>query len=182
MVGQPGARAAPPRSPHHRVLPPTMEPGLWAGDQPRGSGDYWKTMDPVAWGVRLPFLDEPMDPYQTTVHQQTVRRCAFIIGAVGLEQATHVDLKALSLAERQCFVARMFEHCTNADRTQVEFFETYGPPLRDAFRDMLRRTRVSAAVFERESCTKGDTQAVREAVANAIRAWNVFSGRINAVH
>jgi hypothetical protein len=38
MVGQPG-QVAPeyPRSPHHRELPPTREPGLWAGDAPQAS-------------------------------------------------------------------------------------------------------------------------------------------------
>ncbi len=37
--GQPGqVRPQPlPRSPHRRVLPPTREPGLWAGDAPRAS-------------------------------------------------------------------------------------------------------------------------------------------------
>ncbi|MBE4751514.1 minus agglutinin [Corallococcus sp. ZKHCc1 1396] len=37
--GQPGqARPQPlPRSPHKRMLPPTREPGLWAGDAPRAS-------------------------------------------------------------------------------------------------------------------------------------------------
>jgi hypothetical protein len=37
--GQPGqVRPQPlPRSPHKRVLPPTLEPGLWAGDAPRAS-------------------------------------------------------------------------------------------------------------------------------------------------
>ncbi len=37
--GQPGqARPQPlPQSPHKRVLPPTLEPGLWAGDAPRAS-------------------------------------------------------------------------------------------------------------------------------------------------
>ncbi|MDC0708836.1 DUF6310 domain-containing protein [Stigmatella sp. ncwal1] len=37
--GQPGrVRPQPlPRSPHKRVLPPTREPGLWAGDAPRAS-------------------------------------------------------------------------------------------------------------------------------------------------
>jgi hypothetical protein len=35
--GQPGQvrRQPPPRSPHKRELPPTREPGLWAGDAPR---------------------------------------------------------------------------------------------------------------------------------------------------
>nr|WP_044198253.1 DUF6310 domain-containing protein [Hyalangium minutum] len=39
--GQPGqVRPQPlPRSPHKRVLPPTREPGLWAGDAPRASQD-----------------------------------------------------------------------------------------------------------------------------------------------
>jgi len=37
--GQPGqVRPQPlPRSPHKRVLPPSLEPGLWAGDAPRAS-------------------------------------------------------------------------------------------------------------------------------------------------
>jgi hypothetical protein len=37
--GQPGqVRRQPlPRSPHKRVLPPSLEPGLWAGDAPRAS-------------------------------------------------------------------------------------------------------------------------------------------------
>jgi hypothetical protein len=38
MVGQPGQEAPEyPRSPHRRVLPPSREPGLWAGDAPQAS-------------------------------------------------------------------------------------------------------------------------------------------------
>lgn len=38
IVGQPGQGAPEyPRSPHHRELPPTREPGLWAGDAPQAS-------------------------------------------------------------------------------------------------------------------------------------------------
>jgi hypothetical protein len=38
VVGQPGQQApAFPRSPHRRVLPPSREPGLWAGDAPQAS-------------------------------------------------------------------------------------------------------------------------------------------------
>lgn len=171
-----------PRSPHKRVLPPANEPGLWAGDELRASGDYWKTMDPVAWWVRIPFLDEPLDPFQTTVHQQTVRRCAFIIGFVGIEPITHVNLRSVTAEERACFVAKMFKHCADSDRTHVERFETYGPPLTDAFRDALRRTRALAKAFEWNMCKDGDTDVVEEAVKKAKSAWDTFSGRVNAVH
>jgi hypothetical protein len=38
QVGQPGLQPQEyPRSPHRRVLPPTREPGLWAGDEPQAS-------------------------------------------------------------------------------------------------------------------------------------------------
>jgi hypothetical protein len=38
VVGQPGQQDQEvPRSPHRRVLPPTREPGLWAGDAPQAS-------------------------------------------------------------------------------------------------------------------------------------------------
>jgi hypothetical protein len=38
QVGQPGLHPREyPRSPHRRVLPPTREPGLWAGDAPQAS-------------------------------------------------------------------------------------------------------------------------------------------------
>jgi hypothetical protein len=38
VVGQPGQGAPEyPRSPHRRVLPPSREPGLWAGDAPQAS-------------------------------------------------------------------------------------------------------------------------------------------------
>jgi hypothetical protein len=38
QVGQPGLQPQEyPRSPHRRILPPTREPGLWAGDEPQAS-------------------------------------------------------------------------------------------------------------------------------------------------
>jgi hypothetical protein len=38
QVGQPGLQPQEyPRSPHRRLLPPTREPGLWEGDEPRAS-------------------------------------------------------------------------------------------------------------------------------------------------
>jgi hypothetical protein len=38
VVGQPGQGAPEyPRSPHRRILPPSREPGLWAGDAPQAS-------------------------------------------------------------------------------------------------------------------------------------------------
>jgi hypothetical protein len=42
-----------PRSPHKRPLPPSEEPGLWAGDGPIGSAS--PTAQPTLLGVPLPF-------------------------------------------------------------------------------------------------------------------------------
>ncbi len=50
--GQPGqVRPQPlPRSPHTRVLPPTPEPGLWAGDTPRASQELEADPTPESAG------------------------------------------------------------------------------------------------------------------------------------
>ena len=57
--GQPGqVRPQPlPRSPHTRVLPPTREPGLWAGDAPRASQE--PEANPTPEGLRANRRDPP---------------------------------------------------------------------------------------------------------------------------
>jgi hypothetical protein len=106
-MGQPGQQGAGlPRSPHHRPLPPSLEPGLWAGDKPRAS----KKLEPassVLFGVQLPRL-----PISDTQEEEgPARACVEVwnhaLRGTGLAE----KLNALRPAEKRCMVSHMFNTC-----------------------------------------------------------------------
>jgi hypothetical protein len=152
---------------------------MFSGDRPRASyEDYWKTMKPIAWGVRLPDLEDVLEPYQ-----QIVRRCAFVISVVGAAVPDiYVVLQTLTPEQMRCFVARMYEHCANADRVQIERFETYGQPISQNLWNALRQSKTAARAFAWDACATDETDDVKRAVAEGIRRWPELDGRDNANH
>jgi hypothetical protein len=103
-VGQPGHLAPEPlpRSPHKRVLPPERGPGIWAGDEPKGSAE---TQPPSILDVILPVLDE---------HQSlpAVRRCVeFYKNALFREPNLAQRALRLTPGERLCVFGSLFTEC-----------------------------------------------------------------------
>lgn len=117
MVGQPGQQGAPevPRSPHKRVLPATKEPGLWASDSSAASN---LPAVPRIVGVDLPF-----PPGATKDEEKYIARtCGQEMSRVvqGLRTLNKWDVTGLSLEERRCIAARLYEHCASGRRTLFE--------------------------------------------------------------
>jgi hypothetical protein len=107
VVGQPGQQSPElPRSPHHRPLPPTREPGVWAGDEPQASRSA-SPSPPGLFGVVLhgvPVSDSQVDEWPA-------RACVAMWNAA--LPGTDLETKVTSLrpAEKKCMVARMFSDC-----------------------------------------------------------------------
>ncbi len=94
-----------PRSPHQRELPPSLEPGLWAGDEPRASRKREPAL-PELFGVLLPGHDTP-----ATQAANLARVCVDMwnnaLPGTGLGE----KVNALRPAARRCVVAWMFDTC-----------------------------------------------------------------------
>ena len=108
VVGQPGSFVSPPpRSPHQRELPPSLEPGLWAGDQPQAIRKR-EQRKPKLFGVPLPRVAVDGD-----VHEQETpaRACAAVWEQVLSGTKLEAEVLALKANERRCFAARAFQNC-----------------------------------------------------------------------
>lgn len=107
-TGQPGHLRTPqeyPRSPHTRVLPPSREPGLWAGDSPRASNDV--AVKPSLLGVTLPGI--PLS--RTQVDNGPALVCAQTWGLAIPRSGLSDKVNALDAPTRQCMVAQMLQFC-----------------------------------------------------------------------
>jgi hypothetical protein len=110
MVGQPGVPTPElPRSPHGRELPPTREPGLWAGDAPRASRSTPRG-EPDLLGVLLPGL--PLPDGKRDVGPAQACAALWNEALAGSELVNQVN--ALRIDTKRCMVAYMFNVCTRA--------------------------------------------------------------------
>lgn len=105
-VGQPGhvAPEPAPRSPHKRYLPPTKEPGLWAGDEPKAVRQSVRILD-----VEI-ILGQPVAESDAAV--TPIRLCAAHVQSV-IDRDTHLMTMALELSGsgRRCFSAIALYEC-----------------------------------------------------------------------
>lgn len=90
------------RSPHERSLPPTKDPGLWSGDQPRAS--ILPTIDVLGIGVPVP--DAFASKSNPAIH------CAVLV-ASGIRTGNRLQeaFDALSLTDKSCFVTSAMWTC-----------------------------------------------------------------------
>lgn len=156
VVGQPGARAAPPRSPHHRVLPQTpdtqREPGLWAGDQPRAASAPWNGREPILLGLRLPDPDHE-DPLYPLMLEQRVR-CAHHGDALYDLKMRPEDLVAESGRVRACLAAYSWRHCAMSDVVDLERARDGGVRFMPQIEAALRANLADAERLIARTCTK----------------------------
>jgi len=108
VVGQPGSHTeALPRSPHQRVLPPSVEPGLWAGDEPRASRKH-ESGKPELFGVLLPVLElGSTEKVEGGPAIACVALWKHALPGTGLAE----KVSALRPGDRRCMVAHMFNAC-----------------------------------------------------------------------
>lgn len=107
---------SPPRSPHKRVLPPEKGPGIWAGDEARGSlrpPPMRKTGDPIpdikVLGVPVPHHPDAKDGLDTAPTEQCAGANQNVLMAGDMALARRAG--ALSAEQRSCLVAMAQYDC-----------------------------------------------------------------------
>jgi hypothetical protein len=147
-VGQPGHLRAPqeyPRSPHARVLPPSPEPGLWAGDGPQASkGTIAK---PSLLGIALPGI--PVSETQTDVGPAL--GCAALWNDSLADTGLAEKVNSLKPDAKRCMVARMFLTCARVIAKWDDDSSKDGVVVLLA-RQKRAKLRQAADDFVREAC------------------------------
>lgn len=107
-MGQPGQQSQQyPRSPHARPLPPSAEPGLWAGDGPRAA--LIPARKPLLLGVELPYAEGADEETQLITYT-----CAGFMGYWHAGTATKARGPRLGEAQTRCLAARLYAKCTQS--------------------------------------------------------------------
>jgi hypothetical protein len=167
VLGQPGmGPESLPRSPHHRVLPPTREPGLWAGDRPRAVAEEppdWRTREPSVLGIAIP-EKEGMGPDDIVI----LKRCAAATDSALTAVLAPAAISGLTPVERQCLAQIAHGNCVDLERLR-QFKARTG-------KDKGRMDIVTKALFARldmemselatQACPRG---GFTDAVAKAAR-------------
>lgn len=151
VVGQPGQQAPElPRSPHHRPLPPTRGPGLWAGDEPQAAKGT--PAKPVLLGVPLPGI--PVS--EAEADYGPAHLCVGYWTAALPGTRLDDEVRALRGPAKKCVVARMFNLCAllmdglDRETTNRGVVVLRSKQVRDKFRK-------STVDFFQESCPQGLT-------------------------
>jgi hypothetical protein len=150
-VGHPGHLAPAPRerSPHKRVLPPTREPTLFSGDQPRAMRPDAHFM---VGGVVLQPPDEATD-----VDVQVMRTCALLLTSFLEKQEVQSEYARLTLGERMCAIAKAYTACGERGGKRAR-----DRGLENAAKQM-DRIAVAGVSFQGWACEPiRDTDAVRD--------------------
>lgn len=154
-VGQPGHLRQPqeyPRSPHKRLLPPTQEPGLWAGDGPRAARP---TIDPNAprfFNVPLPLPDAP-DAYDKKV----ATHCGAAMSLAAKWASTAEWYGRLDNKRQQCIAAALYSFCA----------EHLAAPADKASAARLDAVKAAAARFKSTRCPP---EPITDPDVNGVRA------------
>jgi hypothetical protein len=145
--GQVGPEAEPlPRSPHKRLLPPTREPGLWAGDAPRASAEAEPT--PALVGVLLPYPPEA----HTVEEREPTMRCAQSLYDAARAVDMVAPLRKLSERQRRCVVAQLYSACAGSLLAEVEFLRREAREFDAAELRTLKAMKEAAAKFAQAEC------------------------------
>jgi hypothetical protein len=106
-VGQPGHLAPRdrdyPKSPHKRPLPPAREPGVWAGDGPRASGEPVTKPELFKLHVPVPEGDHGAP---------TALICANRLGHAAIDTGDWPDAVRGPEPMRQCLIGHLMAECT----------------------------------------------------------------------
>lgn len=112
----PGTAAPVSRGTDRRVLPPTREPGVWASDKPKISGEI---ATPVMLGINIPIpVDDNGKPDYLFANQ-----CAEATDTMFKESTLKAPAQRLRYEERECLTARIYDMCIgymNRDRKNNE--------------------------------------------------------------
>jgi hypothetical protein len=146
-MGQPGQQAQGlPRSPHQRQLPPSLEPGLWAGDEPRASRKR-EPAPPELFGVLLPGLPVSENKVEAGFAYTCVGFWSQALPGTGLAE----KVKALSPQAKRCMVAHMNNGCVRIIE-QMDANESAEGLVTLIVRRHLAALRKAANEFVRAEC------------------------------
>ena len=112
-VGQPG-HVRPlteyPRSPHKRPLPPTAEPTIYGGDEPKAAAGSGLDLDtgPVLYGVHLALPAKPL-PFDASV--KAARSCASRMKAAIARSGGAAYVSRMHIDPLKCFLASLYSSC-----------------------------------------------------------------------
>lgn len=155
------------RSPHRRELPPTREPGLWAGDQPRSARVPWADWPTTVLGVELPIHPGLEDE----IYAQQTRKCAFVISRLADEDVMRRAMAALSAPEIRCLVARLHLFCTWEDERYLPIAMRSDDRPPPALRDAIHKNYASAQRFEEAMCKDVNADALTPLVRHGVTRW-----------
>lgn len=146
VVGQPGSHTeALPRSPHQRVLPPSVEPGLWAGDEPRASSKR-EPGKPELFGVLLPMLESGSEEVEAGPAIACMALWNHALPGTGLAE----KVSALRPGERRCMVAHMFNSCVRVIEGLDEIVSETGVVVLQARKHRAALRKAANAFFQVE--------------------------------
>jgi hypothetical protein len=168
VVGQPGhVREDVPRSPHKRVLPPTREPGVWAGDQsPRPvAGEPWQ----MVLDIELPLptvFETPEDLMPVSICRTDILKR---LDALALMDAA----KALGYPERRCLVARLYSFCADRAAAQLTEREVRGEAYIPIVKRRLGNVQDVAQRFKADACPFSSNPRINRIALPIERQWEV---------
>ena len=156
------------RSPHKRELPPTREPGLWAGDGPtavrRAPWAEWPT---TVLGVDLPLIPGLDDQK----YQDYVRRCAYAISRIADEEPVKARIDGLTRPSLQCLIARLNAYCAWEEHEHLERLLRKRTPPSDALKDAIRSHHASAERLREKMCAGVDPTELDPLVLYGTNRW-----------
>jgi len=150
VVGQPGQQGGRvPWSPHQRELPPTKEPGLWAGDAPQAArkGERQK---PQLFGVPLPRVEVQGDAFE---QEGPARACELVWAEALAGTGLAAEVSALKPRERRCVAAKAFQNCIRLLEHSYDEAGAAGV-VQLAYRQYRAATGQAAEDFTREACAE----------------------------
>jgi hypothetical protein len=152
------------------VLPPSPEPGLWAGDEPQASRRRAQPK-PELFGVPLPRVEVEGD-----VHEQegAARACVAVWNQALPGTGLDAKVQALKPAERRCMVAWMNETCVRAFERMYDEAGKAGVVVM-SYRKYRKTARPAAEDFIRDACEEvPETPEQRRLLENLRARLNAF--------
>lgn len=154
-----------------RVLPPTKEPGIWASDRPKVSGEL---ETPVMLGINIPVpVDDDDKPDYWVANM-----CAQTVYTTFLDATLKLPAQKLRYEERECLVGRLYEACVNSitrdykHNKQSLLDQGLAPSILQTIERSGDATTPVASGFRSEKChKKTDTTAVNSIFKEAVRRW-----------
>lgn len=139
---------AKPRSPHKRYLPPSREPGIWAGDSPMASSDA--NADPRLFRVPLPTPEADPDPQDKAI----AIYCAVSMETAAVSSGVPASMFKIDMDARQCLAAKLYRACVETMLSRAEAWKTSGKAYNAAMLLRYKAIAKTAQAFMVGACSE----------------------------